>query len=549
MNDMHGINFSQLRHFENGFTKLYTDFVNDFQKVKRFYRSDFRSLASFRALAEARRTSFTHRDLLSDVLREQNSAFGSSEKTGANIDLLRRENTVAVVTGQQVGLLGGPMYTLFKTLTAIKLTRMLNEQLPEFHFVPVFWLEGEDHDFEEVNNFTILNSDSVPVNIGYVPKGKRGQKNLGAVGNVVLDENITSTMEELAKALMSTEFKSPLIENVQRHYTPSKTLLAAFTSFLGSLLPDEGLIFIDPNDRRLKEIVKPIFIKEILEFPKVSQLIIQQSAELEEEYHAQIKTKAMNIFIFHQGGRYILEPRENDFALRGTRHYFGKDELLKLIDDSPESASPNVALRPVCQDTLLPTVAYIAGPAEVAYFAQLSGVYDYFHCPYPVIYPRASATVVEERQLKILDKYQITLPELFENPEKVSKKVIDIVSEVKIDEVFTETSRQMNETLNELKFGLKYIDPTLLGPLESTREKIESTVGILRGKAMEAQQRKHEVALRQIQKVQNVLFPNGNVQERELNIVYFMNKYGLDFPGWVEKELPIDSFQHEFLLH
>jgi bacillithiol biosynthesis cysteine-adding enzyme BshC len=547
MNDTQSIDFSRLKHFENGFTKLFCDYINDFQKVKKYYRLDFRSLSSFRTLAEERRSSHPHRHILADVLKEQNLAFGTTEKTSTNIDLLRQDNTVAIVTGQQVGMLGGPMYTLYKTITAIKLAAYLREQLPEFNFVPVFWLEGEDHDFEEVNKFGVLNADSFPVKIEYTPRGKKSQKNFGAVGNMIMDDNLTVMIDELSKALMSTEFKNGLLENLRSFYFPSASLNTAFASYLNSLIGNEGLVFIDPNDSRLKRLVKPIFIKEIEEFPKVSQLVIQQSAELEEQYHAQIKTKVMNVFLFHQGGRYMLEPRENDFVLRGTRQYFQKAELLKLVEDSPECISPNVALRPVCQDTLLPTVAYIAGPSEVAYFAQLKKVYEYFGCPYPVIYPRASATIVEERQLKILDKFQVDLPELFDNPGKISKKVIDMVAEVKIDDMFTEASQHITDALNELKFGLNYIDPTLLGSLESAREKIESTVHVLKEKAAEAQQRKHEISLRQIQKVQNALLPSGNFQERELNVLYFMNKYGLDFPEWLKTELHFDKFQHQFL--
>ena len=547
MNDIQGIDFSRLSQFENGFTRLYGDFINNFQQVKRFYRFDFRSLKSFRTAAEERSALYTHRELLADVLREQNLDFGSSEKTMSNIELLRQKNTVAIVTGQQVGLFGGPLYTWYKIVTAIKLAHSLHEQLPEFSFVPIFWLEGEDHDFEEVNHINILNSDFQPVKLEYYPKGKRGQKNLSAVGNVTIDENIEMVVGELTKTLVPTEFKKDVVEKLQHSYAAGTTFNKAFASYINLLTKDQGLIFIDANNRRLKDLVKPIFLKEIEEYPRVSQLIIQQSAELEEHYHAQIKTKAMNVFLFHQGGRYMLEPRENDFSLRGSRQHFTKDELLALIQESPESVSPNVALRPVCQDTLLPTVAYIAGPSEVAYFAQLRQVYEYFGCPYPVIYPRASATIVEEKQLKILDKYQIGLPELFENPGKISKKVVDMVAEVKIDEMFTESSNQLNDTLNELKFGLNYIDPTLLGSLETAREKIEATMHILKEKAGEAQQRKHEIAIRQIQKVQNILLPHENFQERELNLSYFMNKYGSDFPAWLANELTIDCFQHQFV--
>ncbi len=547
MNDLEWMDFSRLMRTENGFSKLFSDYVNDFHKVKKFYGLDFRAQHSFQVSAEKRLASYSHRGIVCEVVREQNLQFGASEKTKSNIDLLGSENAVAVVTGQQVGMLGGPLYTIFKTITCIKLADQLNEQFPAFHFIPVFWLEGEDHDFEEVNKVSVLTSEFMPSTIEYTPKSRKGQRNFGAVGTIATDETVSTFLDDLSKLLVATEFKPALFEHLQSFYCPPSTFMRGFVSFLNLFVGAEGVVFIDSSDPRLKKVVAPIFAKEINEFPKVSQLIIRQSAALEEEYHAQIKTRAMNLFMFHEGGRYFLEPREHDFVLRGTRKSFSKEELLRVVDSAPESFSPNVALRPICQDTLLPTVTYVAGPSEIAYFAQLKPVYDYFSCHYPILYPRASATIVEERQMKILDKFQLGLSEVLEQPDKISKKVIGMMEEVKLEELFGETTNHILDAVNELKFGLNYIDPTLMGPLESTREKIESLIRILREKTAEAQQRKHEIALRQIQKVLNSLLPNGIFQERALNAVYFLNKYGPEFPELMKGKLHIGQFQHQII--
>ncbi len=172
-------------------------------------------------------------------------------------------------------------------------------------------------------------------------------------------------------------------------------------------LPDEGLVFLSANHPRLKPLLSPIFQKEISEFPQSSQLVIGQSAELEQKYHAQIKTKSINLFMFHKGGRYLIEPREPDFSLKGTRHFMGKEELLRIARETPELLSPNVVLRPMAQDTLLPTVAYVGGPSEIAYHAQLGPVYDHFGVTQPVVYPRASASFLEERVQRAMEKYGI----------------------------------------------------------------------------------------------------------------------------------------------
>ncbi len=547
MNNSALIDFSDLPQSSGGFSKFFIDYLDDFPKVHEYFESDFHSMHNVRKYIDRLQSQYQHRNTLAQVLAEQNQQFGCSDLTREHIAQLAENNTFAVVTGQQVGMFGGPLYTMYKTLTAIKLARQLNASFPDSKFIPVFWLEGEDHDFEEVNKVGVLNHDHVPVKLAYLPNGKPLEKNAGAVGEIQFDGYLQTFFSDVQKSLQNTEFKPALMEALQQAYFSGTTFNSGFVRLMNRLFIDDGIVFISSNDRRLKQLLSPIFRKEIQEYPRVSQLIIQRSAELEQHYHAQIKTKALNLFMFHKGGRYFIEPRENDFSLKGTRHFLPKEELLRITDESPELLSPNVALRPICQDTLLPTIAYVAGPSEIAYFGQLKPVYHYFNMAMPIIYPRASVTLIEERSEKVLEKYEVDLPQIFMHADKVQRKVIDMISEVKIDEMFADASKRTDELLNEMKFGLNYIDPTLLGPLESTREKINVQLGILKDKVQQAQQRKHEIALRQLNKTVNMLLPNGNFQERELSIVYFLNKYGMEFLNKRKEEIRIDSFKHQVL--
>jgi len=541
------VDFEKLPHSEGSFSKLFDDYIGQFQKVRQYFEADFHSLQNFPIHAEQIARQAKHRPVVADVLVDQNRQMGASEKTLENARRLGDSNTFAIVTGQQVGILGGPLYTIYKTVTALKLAERLASSYPEYRFVPVFWLEGEDHDFAEVNKVNVLNADHAPVEIEYVPKAKQILKNPGAVGEMQLNSTLDHFFEQLQKTLPNSEFKASLLSMLKTAYTPSSTLNTSFSRFIGTLFHDAGLVFISSNDRRLKELLVPIFLKELQDYPKVSQLIIQRSAELEERYHAQIKTKAMNLFMFFKGGRYFIEPREHDFSLRGTRQYFQKEELLKIVTETPELISPNVALRPICQDTLLPTLAYVGGPSEIAYFAQLKPVYGYFDLTMPIIYPRASVTIYEQKFERILEKYQLELLEFFGDPEKVSRKVVELISEVKIDEMFNDAVKRTNELMAEMKYGLNYIDSTLMGPLEGTRAKIESHLLVLKEKVIEAQKRKHEIALRQVRKVIDSIVPRGNLQERVLSIVYFMNKYGLDFVQRLRNDVEIDRFKHQIL--
>lgn len=541
------IQFHDFPPSTGGISRLYQHYLNDFPKVQTFFEHDYRSQQTILQQAEFVASRYQHRATVADVLLEQNQHFGGSETTLAHLREFSNPNVLAVVTGQQVGILGGPLYTVYKTITAIKLARELSASLPSYRFLPVFWLENEDHDFDEVRSVGLLNGEGAPVRAEYMIGGKPLEKNIGPVGEITFDPYLTTFFDQLQKLLPATEFRAPLMELLHSTYTPSSTFTLAFARLLNRFFPDDGLVFISPNDARLKKILSPLFQREVEEFPKVSQLIIQRSAELEEHYHAQIKTKALNLFMFHKGGRYMIEPRENDFSLRGTRNYLSKEELLRTALDTPELLSPNVVLRPLCQDILLPTAAYVAGPSEVAYFAQLKPVYRHFDMKMPVIYPRSSATIMEGRVEKILEKFELNLVDVFRSPENIQRGVVERISEIKIDEMFKESMHRTNEVLNEMRFGLNYIDSTLMGPLEATRERIESNLRLLKEKAIQAQERKHEVAIRQITKAANILFPNRAFQEREINIIYFLNKHGVEFVRFLSQAVEIGKFGHQII--
>ncbi len=547
MNELTSIEFSELPSASGGITALYRDYIGDFQKVRQYFATDFRSFQELGLSATRRVNGHMRRDVLSTVLREQNRTFDSRDRTFRNIDLLAEESTFAVVTGQQVGVGGGPLYTVYKTITAVRLAAKLTELHPGKNFVPVFWLEGEDHDLKEMSSVGIMNTENEPVKVTYLPKGKDPEKNAFPVGEIPIDENFESFLEEIGRTLPPSEFKKPMLESLRSAYAPGKTFNQGFASWMNNLFPEAGLVFISSNDRRIKQLVSGIFRKEIEEFPAVSQLIIRRSAELENGYHAQIKTKAMNLFLYHKGGRYFIEPREHDFSLRGTRRYLTRDELISIAENTPELLSPNVALRPICQDTILPTAAYVAGPSEVAYFAQLEPVYRYFNLKMPVIFPRMSATLVEERILRTIEKYELTVREMFAPRARVQKKVLDLVSEVNIGEMFSEVGQRIHDNLNELKFGLQYIDQTLLGALETTRSKTEANLSHLKEKTIEAQGRKHDAAFRQLQKASSTIFPNNNFQEREFSALQFINKYGPEFVDRISGGLELEDYTHQLI--
>ena len=541
------IDYRQLPPSAGGFSELFFDYVHDFPQVQGFYKHNFRDSHIVDSVIADVDKNPVNRKTLVQVLEEQNVSFGSSPRTFENIALISKPTTYAVVTGQQVGLFGGPLYTVYKTITTITLAQKLKAKFPGLDFVPVFWIEGEDHDFAEMNHTAVLDRENKVMKIEFLPGGQMPERNLGPIGELAFDDSLNQTLSTLEDSLQKTEYTEALLVRLRECYAVGRTFNQAFTAWMNVLFEDYGLVFLSSNDARLKRILSPIFVKEISEFPKTSQIVIDRSAQLEDQYHAQVKAKSINLFLFHKGGRYLIEPREHDFSLKGTRHYLTKEELLKIAQETPELLSPNVVLRPIAQDALLPTVAYVAGPSEIAYHAQLQPVYEHFGVSQPVIYPRASASFVDERLERVIEKHQLELASFFDEINALTAKVLEQIAEVKLDQIFGNTGSLVHDALHELKFGLKEIDPTLLGTLEGVKSKIDTNLGILKEKALAAQRRRNETAVRQIERAAAGLMPNGNLQEREISVLYYMNKYGPDLVKWLTSELDINGFKHQII--
>ena len=544
---MDWVDYKQIQNFEVGITPLFVDYLNDFEKLKDYYAADFRDRKSWKKLIDKVLSKQKDRSTLIRVLTEQNKQHHCGIRTLANIDLLGNENTVAVVTGQQVGICSGPLYTIYKTVTAIKLAEQLSAQFPDYNFIPVFWVENEDHDFGEINKVNVLNPAGDVQTIEYLFGGKPFERNPGPVGSIVIDSFIDNFFDRLQASFQESEFKLPLFTALRGYYRSGATLGAAFVGLMNQVFEDSGLVFLDPGNVELKKILKPVFQKEIAGLSKTSQMVVDTSAGLEEHYHAQIKAKSINLFMLHKGGRYLIEPRENDYSLKGTRQFFSKEELNSIVENSPELISPNVVLRPICQDAILPTIAYVGGPSEVAYFAQLKPVYEFFDVQMPVVYPRASVTIMEEKVKNILEKFQVDFTEIWSGIDPLLIRIAEQVSEVKVDVLFDLLHRRIHEAVAESRFGIQQIDPTLSGAIDSTLSRIESQLNVLKEKAQSAQQRRQEVTIKQIQKVAANIFPKSNFQEREFNVVYYMNKYGPDFVKWLSGEIIIERFQHQLI--
>ncbi len=530
-----------------GHLNLFLDYLYEFDSVKDYYKYNFRDPESFQQVfKDIPQKPHAPKEIISEVLKTQYADFNPSEKTMNNIFALSSKNTFAVVTGQQLGVLGGPLYTFYKIMTAIKLASYLRATYKEYNFVPVFWLAGDDHDFEEVKFIKILDEQNKVLNIAYNDDIDI-ETNRGDVGSIEFKETIKSFFEEVSANLRESEFKKSILDFFSSFYQEGRTFKSSFKEMIFSLFDKYGLVIFDPQEREIKQLLKPIFKSEILEFRTHTQKLVEKSAKLEEVYHAQVKIQPINLFYHDDEGRYLIEPAENEFKLKRKRKKFTQDELLELIEATPEKFSPNVLLRPICQDFLLPTVCYVGGPSEISYFAQVMPLYKIFNIAEPIVYPRSSATIVEKQAASILQKYNVDIKLLLQNPENLVEKVISAQSDFTIDQLFQPAASSIEEALDNLKNDLLKIDKTISDSTLKYKQKFSSYLDEFKNKANEANKRKHEITLKQLQKLIIALYPEKNLQERELNLIYFLNKYGWEVFDQINENLEINKYEHQFI--
>lgn len=538
------INFSDIPKNEN----LFLDYLYEFENVSEFYKYNFREKENYSEVFNSIIRSRSNKNFnLSEIVKHQYSTFPkASERTLNNINKLGETRTLTVVTGQQLGLFGGPLYTFYKIITTIKLANQLKERFEEFNFVPVFWLEGDDHDFNEIRWLKLINNQNELKELTYgeeIPEEEAKQ----SVGNLKLTADINRMLNEIKNTLRETEFTPHLLNKLSEIYIEEKTIKQSFKEFIFWAFDEFGLIILDPQDLEIKKLLSPVFTREIENFREHTRKLVLTSAKLEEIYHAQVKIKPVNLFYSTDDGRYSIEPVEDSFRLRRKRKQFSKEELIDAINTEPNRFSPNVLLRPICQDYLLPTACYVAGPSEIAYFAQVMPLYEYFEIEPPIIYPRASATIIEKSIHSNMDKFNLELKDIFIKAEKLKDQIVATVSENNIDVTFEEALKQINLTFDDLKTQLFSIDKTISDSSERYREKMISSINELKNKAVQAQMKKHEVSLKQIDKISDALYPNENLQERELNYIYFANKYGESFIKKIYDELLINTYEHQII--
>ena len=526
-------------------SRLFLDYLRDATALQRFYPEAVNSHLDLASRRERVLANYkTDRAALCDALDRMNRAWNASPETLANITRLRDEDSIAVVSGQQAGLFGGPLYTIYKALSAVKLAECLT--LRGIKAVPVFWIATEDHDFAEVATAEFINRDCT---LAKVSASNNIHTDGLPVGRAVLDQSITDVVDEMIHGLSQTEFSEELAKLVRDAYKPGQRFGDAFASILTKLNGARGLIVLDPIDSELKKLAAPLYAQAAQKAHEIALAIVNRSAELEQAgYHAQVtpSENSFPLFLHDQNGaRSALTRTANGtYRTRQDTREYRADELAELSRREPDRFSPNVTLRAVVQDYLLPTIAYYGGAAEIAYFAQTAEVYRILDRPATPILPRASLTFVEKHTWRALERYGLRLNDFFRGPDHVIVQVVEKYLSQETAETFEHTTQTFNRELDTLQEQLRRVDPTLADALDKGRRKINYQIDGLRTRFNRAQIARDEAVNRQLEHAFDLLYPKKALQERHINITSFIDRHGLFFIDWIFDAIDLSSKEH-----
>lgn len=497
----------------HSFSKLVLDYVNDDESLKSFY--SFRpDIDGLKKAVDARNFKGNRAELVK-VLTQQYQNVTTNNAVKHNISLLADENTFTVTTGHQLNLFTGPLYFIYKIVTTINLALELKTAYPEKNFVPVYWMATEDHDFEEINHVSVEDK-----NISWI------QQTNGATGRLS-----TTTVEAAVQAYKAylgiSENGKKLTKIIENAYLNNANLADATRALVNSLFENYGLVIIDADDKRFKKQFSHIIKQDLTE--QNSAKLTEKTSEIlaQKGYKSQVNGRDINFFYLIDNLRERIIEKDSLYTVNHTEISFTKEQLITEIENYPERFSPNVIMRPLYQEVILPNIAYIGGGAEVAYWMQLKANFDFYQIDFPVLLLRNSALLIDQRSAENLNKLGFKLEDAFLSTDELQKIWIKNNTDSTLS--LADEMRAIQASFDQIKLNAFKIDKSLEKAAESAKTKTNHLIEKLEKKLFRAEKRKHEVSLKQIANVKNRLFPNGTLQERIVNIAPMYVNYGDDF--------------------
>jgi bacillithiol biosynthesis cysteine-adding enzyme BshC len=529
--------FSQIPHT----TKLFADFLSHSPKIQGFYpRSAY--FAEWMTDEVSRvRYDPERRARVAAILERQNRAWGASARTLENIARFRAGASVAV-TGQQVVWFGGPAFSIYKALTAVKLADQATRAGVET--VPVFWLATEDHDLAEVNHVSIPGTNAYPQKLTTPTHGVPD----APVGMIALGPEIEAVVSQAAELLGETE----VVRFLRESYRPGETFGSAFAKLFARLFAEWGVVLLDPMEPEFHAIAAPIFHQAIERAAELDQALLARGKALENAgYHQQVKVTPSSTLLFaiRDGVRAPVHRKANgaEAVFVVGEEKIPEAELLRRIADEPQNFSANVLLRPVMQDYLLPTLVYTGGAAEVAYFAQAAVVFEALLGRVTPVLPRFSASLVEPKAESLLERYKLTLPDLFHGAEHLRERLAGRALPQEIQGAFDQADVALGKSLESIREALTRLDSTLVESAGRAGSKMHYQLNKLRARAGRAELQRNELLGRHAELLSNALYPNKTLQEREVAGIYFVSRYGGELLQGLYETIHTDCLDHQVI--
>jgi len=491
---------------------------------------------------------FTRSEIVS-ILRRQNESYACESETLRHINELEKPDCVAVLTGQQVGLFTGPLYTIYKALTAVGIAdKLRGKGIPA---VPIFWMEAEDHDLAEATRCAVYDSSSSVQIIDYRKILFEEMGNLPRpVGSIRFSEGILKAVRDYLGHLPDSVWKRGVRFLLESTYKPGATFTQAFARLLARILRGSGLILFDPHDTEAKRLTSRLFQCALRDAGPIRAALLQRNRELEAagfQPQVSVLEKSTVLFLLEDGERHALEQRGSCFGIKNGDRVFGLEELLLLAENAPEKFSPGVLLRPIVQDHLFPTVAYVAGSSELAYFAQIEVLYRHFRRPMPVIWPRNSFTLLEPGIASIMDRLRIDIRDCFQGRQRLTEMAMENPGFSRAVDAVHKLQQRLDQALTEIRPEVQTVEPTLVQALETARRKILHNTRRLQSRIMRMEEAQNSSIPEAMDALLDNCFPNRNLQEREFSIHHFLARYGPPILDSLRRATDVENTDHRVL--
>ncbi|HLP63963.1 bacillithiol biosynthesis cysteine-adding enzyme BshC [Flavobacterium sp.] len=512
------------------FSKLIVDYLDEKPELKPLYNR-FPKIENFKDQIEEKANNFNSQDhlkrqVLVSELEKQYSNFEVSKRTLDNIQLLKHSNTFTITTGHQLNLFTGPLYFLYKIVSTINLCKKLKLTYPEYHFVPVYWMATEDHDFEEINYFNFKDK-----------KIKWNKESFGPVGRLSTD-GLGEVFFNFSDELGSSENANYLRELFRKSYLEHSNLADATRYLANELFKNEGLVIIDGDSIELKKLFIPFAKEELLNqtsFKKVTETNLQL-----EHYKIQVNPREINLFYIEDQLRERIVFENEKYKVNSTKIEFTTEEILSELENHPEKFSPNVILRPLYQEIILPNLCYIGGGGEIAYWLELKSNFEAFKVTFPIVLVRNSVLLATQKQVQKADKLNLTWSDLFSKQTDLINQKTRQLSKFTID--FSEQKEHLKKQFEQLMDIANQTDKSFIGAVKAQEAKQIKGLENLEKRLLKAEKRILNDQLQRIALLQNELFPNQSLQERKANFSEFYMEFGEELKSKLLKDLcPLDS--------